>query len=680
LRLGLSFSLRPCAESHAIPPLLAVRSLAVIVCVVSLLACSQQQADEGGAACPASLSDLAIAAHEPAKGLEVSTAPVPAADRSPAGEVGKLATFNVQGVATYERYFPKSSGEGLDYSGSSANLPIRRAVVQVIQSPSTVVATGRTDDGGNYLIATTAPTGATLFIRVLARSTVSNYQPDGLNPVGPDGNCNGASWDVRVVNNVTNNAFSQSDYSLRAQYALDSTTFLAPSSGTVSAPTSNAAMTWNGTNAYTQRAGAPFALLDTMIAGLETACQGRADINFPLLYVNWSSENTTTSGNRYQGNIATSFFTTETSSQVANLYILGRVNVDTDELDRHIVAHEFAHYLENKIYRSDSVGGSHSVRDSLDPRLAFGEGFGNAFSAFVHYDAVSNTESNVYKDSNGNAQATGFSIDVSTPPADTPGGGTYIHDDRGPWSETAVQHFLWRIWSNAASARTYSKIHEVLEGDHKVTPAFTNVLTFASHYAKRFGLTADALQTWWTSGSIMNTTINGLCEAGCSGGSSVFSVWDPGNFLGLDYGPSRRYRQGTFGAVQSAAFWQLYRPLASGANVATAHDSVKWGGYSASSTHFNKFGLRRLYKVTATSSRTTVRVSSISQTGETCSSADLLDLAAYRKGALLAVDESSSGATSNCPAVTFCSIPGEIYVLEVAGFGNVSGYDLEVSP
>ena len=120
--------------------------------------------------------------------------------------------------------------------------------------------------------------------------------------------------------------------------------------------------------------------------------------------------------------------------------------------------------------------------------------------------------------------------------------------------------------------------------------------------------------------------------------------------------------------------------LASGANAATAHDAIKWGGYAVSSTHLNKLGLRRLYKVTASSSRTTVRVSAISQSGQTCSSDDLLDMAVYRQGTLLAVDEATSGATANCPSVTFCSTAGETYIVEIAGFGNVSGYDLEVSP
>lgn len=637
-----------------------------------------------GEVCSASSGSLAgESSSEPAKGLDVSIDPVPVSERVPAGQVGALSTFTVSGLVTYQRYYPNSAGVGMDYS-AAATLPVRRAVVQVIQAPGTVIATGRTDDTGNYSISVTAPGGASLFVRVLARSTVTNYVKDGAGGVGPDENCNGASWDIRVVNNSTNNVLSQTDYSLRAQYSLDTSTFSAPNDSTPQMRTATAEMEWDSVaDAYTKRAGAPFALLDTMIAGLETACQGRANISFPLLYVNWSEDNTTTSGNRYQGNIGTSFFTTETTSRVANLYILGRVNVDTDELDRHIVAHEFAHYLENKIYRSDSIGGSHSVSDSLDPRLAFGEGFGNAFSAFVHYDYIADKENNVYQDTGGNAQANGFNIDVSLPPANTTpplGNPALIHDDRGPWSETAVQHFLWRIWSNPGNARTFARIHQVLENDHKTTPAMTNVLTFASHFARRNGLATDSLQFSWTNAGTFNTTINALCDGGCGGGSPVFDVWDSGNLLGLDYASTRRYRQGSLGAVQSAPFWQLYLPLSSGANAATAHDTIKWGGYSASNTHLNKFGLRRLYKVTATSSQTTVRVSSINQSNQTCSNGDLLDMAAYRQGTLLAVDEATSGATANCPSVTFCSTPGETYVIEIAGFGTVGSYNLEVSP
>ena len=57
---------------------------------------------------------------------------------------------------------------------------------------------------------------------------------------------------------------------------------------------------------------------------------------------------------------------------------------DTDEFDQSVIAHEFGHYLEDRFARSDSIGGDHGGSTTLlDLRVAFGEGWGNAFSGMV---------------------------------------------------------------------------------------------------------------------------------------------------------------------------------------------------------------------------------------------------------------------------------------------------------
>ncbi len=663
---------------------LDVRAARILVfgLVAMLVGCSEQQPDSSGLVCGASVSSATFnsASFSSASGSSALIGPEGSGNANPLLEsaksvfsvplsssstVGTLAAYTVSGTIQYERFLPGYSDNGtpgttaddhveLDYTVTQT-APVRRAVVQVLNG-STPIASGVTDDNGNYSIAVDVPVGTSLVVRTMARSTVTNYVKDAVG-VGPDENCQGASWDIRVVNNVTNNVNSQSDHSLRPQYVLDSNPFVTAGASAITTNVT-AAMTWNGTT-YTARSGAPFALLDTAIAGLETACQGRANISFPLLYMNWSADNTTTAGNRYQGNISTSFYTTELTSKIANLYILGKINVDTDELDRHIVAHEFGHYLENKIYRSDSIGGSHSLSDSLDPRLAFGEGFGNAFSAIVHNDGT-------YYDTSGATQATGFRIIVSNPPTAT--------DDRGPWSETSMQYLIWRLWSARTS---FDRIGNILENYQKTTAAVTNGVTFASYYGQVYGVATDDLQTTWTNAGALNTTINALCTGDCG---TSFEIWDVDNNLGADYTGTRRYRQGGTGSTQTSEFWRLYRPLVSGTNASSTHDVIKFGGYSQTSTHLNKFGLRRLFKVTATSSQTTVRVSAISSGTTTCSNDDLLDMAVYSKGTIVGLDEAVSGASASCPTVTFCSTAGETYIVEVAGFGNVTSFTMAVSP
>ena len=577
--------------------------------------------------------------------------------------VGAFATFTAAGLAQYRRYLPAAAGN-LDYTsnGGVAQLyPIRRAVVQIMSAGSAIAST-LTDDNGNYAISVSAPAGTTLSVRVQARSTVTGYVSDGILP----NNCNGGSWDVRVVNNVTGTAISQADPVQRPQYVLDSSTFSAPGSGTQTVNVI-ADLAFSG-GVYTARAGAPFALLDTAISALETSCQGRAAISFPTVFINWSASNTNTGGNRYDGNIGTSFFTTEGACKVANLYILGKIDVDTDELDNHVVAHEFGHYIENKIYRSDSIGGSHSLGDSLDPRLAFGEGFGNAFSGMVHNDPV-------YIDSKGaSQQVLGVKLDVTTAPSTI--------DDRGPWSETSMQYMLYHFWTMRGS---YDRIHNILENTQKKSSAVTNGLTFVSAYAQNFTITDDDLTNTWTLAGFLASPINALCSGSCGAPTPVFEPWDTDNDLGAVYysggsGP-RRYKEGVSGSTfAGSSFWQLYRPLVSGVNAATAHDQISLGGYALTSANLNKFGMRRLYKITASASTTTVSVSSITQASETCSSGDLLDMAVYGSGVLLGLDESTTGATANCPRVTFATTPGQTYVVEIAGFGTVGAYNISVSP
>src|SRR5690606_9356664 len=90
------------------------------------------------------------------------------------------------------------------------------------------------------------------------------------------------------------------------------------------------------------------------------------------------------------------------------IYLLGAEGKDTDEYDRHVIAHEWGHYFEHNFSRSDSIGGPHTRHDQLDMRVAFGEGFGNALSAMI-------TGSSVYRDVVGPNQAHSFQFDVEGP-------------------------------------------------------------------------------------------------------------------------------------------------------------------------------------------------------------------------------------------------------------------------
>jgi hypothetical protein len=127
------------------------------------------------------------------------------------------------------------------------------------------------------------------------------------------------------------------------------------------------------------RASAPFAILDTVYQGIQTVIGVASTTNFPALIVSW-------------GNPANSTFFSSGPTQYIEL--TSNLATDTDEFDQHVISHEFGHYIEFNFSRADNIGGSHGLGDKLDPRVAFGEGFGYAFAAIVLNDPVARDSAN----------------------------------------------------------------------------------------------------------------------------------------------------------------------------------------------------------------------------------------------------------------------------------------------
>ena len=142
------------------------------------------------------------------------------------------------------------------------------------------------------------------------------------------------------------------------------------------------------------RAAAPFAILDTVFRAKELVLTAAPHAAFPALACSGATNNRATGRtvlsrqrrHRHVAATSCSARATRTSAADVNLrdgiYILGdfRGSGDTDEFDQHVIAHEFGHYFEDRFSRSDSIGGDHGGGDRLDLRVAFGEGWGNAFS------------------------------------------------------------------------------------------------------------------------------------------------------------------------------------------------------------------------------------------------------------------------------------------------------------
>lgn len=357
-----------------------------------------------------------------------------------------ISTMSLYGVLRYERVPVDESGRGLDYEASFLK-PVRYVRVEAIGADGRVLARTTSDADGKY--AFDLPSETQVRVRAYA------YMEKEGKP----------AWKVAVKDNTDNDLL----------YAIEGA--LAPLNAQTKRRDLTAISGWNEetrTLDDNRRSAAPFAVLDTIYEAMSKVLSVDADAVFPPLSVFWSPKNTP--GGTFDpdnGEIVTSLYIDGDDGSVQEgLYILGKKDVDTDEYDDHVIAHEWGHYYEDKLSRADSIGGNHSDGDYLDIRVAFSEGFCNAFSAI----ALNNP---VYFDTSGPSQGSGFQFDME---AQTP-------INPGWFSEGSVQRIVYDIYDEVDDNSDrlhmgYAPIHEVLTGTQKTTKAFTSLFSFI-HGLKR---------------------------------------------------------------------------------------------------------------------------------------------------------------------------------------------------
>lgn len=239
---------------------------------------------------------------------------------------------------------------------------------------------------------------------------------------------------------------------------------------------------WTG-SAFTpnRRHAAPFAILDTLTTAAQAFTSVR-NVVFPMLKVNWSTNNVPQAGDKTRGFIGTSHF----SPAENELYILGKDGVDTDEYDTHVMAHEWGHFYQANISRSDSTGGRHGPGDVLDPRLSFGEGWGNALSAMV-------MPTTTYVDTSWSGSTRrSFVFDLETAPSPT--------DDPTPdaFSESSVMRTLYDFYDNNAdgpfdqTALGLGPIHDAMVAD-KTTEGLITIGSFVEKLKRQPSVSSTAV-------------------------------------------------------------------------------------------------------------------------------------------------------------------------------------------
>lgn len=526
----------------------------------------------------------------------------------------------VSGVVTFD-LVPAVAGLGLDYA-ATAPQPARGVSVQLVGTDGTLLSTTVTDAAGAYAF-NVAPN---LDVALRVRAEMLRGGSPG--------------WDVRVLDNTANGAL----------YVLAGAPF---NTGTASSTRDlHAASGWTGAGYTAARSAAPFAILDVVYDAMQLVLTAAPSTTFPELQMYWSTANVPAFGagglpDPDTGEIGTSFFSR--GAQTAAIFLVGAAGDDTDEYDRHVIAHEWGHYLESVFSRSDSIGGPHALGDQLDLRVAFGEGFGNAFSAMV-------TGASVYVDAIGPEQAHGFAFDLEGPAF--PG---RVNPRPGWYSEESVQELVYDLFDGrqdgAAGTGTldtvalgFGPIFAVLTDAQRATNALTAVFPLL-----------NALRALEPSAA---PGIDALAAA-----YRIAAVAD-------DYGSAET----NFGVPQTADLQSVYDTLELGGaatNVCSLDDFKS--GVTGST---NKLGSRRFLRFTAAASGpVTFTVRAVAPLN---GAADP-DMLLHRRGPV-AIANGAPAAACSASAPVECSetlarvLPAGDYVLEVYEWTNTNSADDEYPP
>lgn len=430
---------------------------------------------------------------ESAVSAEVNAKPTAGSVANPSG---------IAGTVTYQ-YVPSTKTGTLEFANAVLK-PVRNATVRVMQG-TTVCATGVTDETGYYSIDFTSCSTGQLSVNVLAQTTTPAIQVED--------NTNGnAVW------GITSNFDSST-------HVLDMT----------------AVHGWTGSSYdAAHRAAAPFAILDSMYTAAHAFIAVRPTVAFPPLRVNWSPDNIPQPGDKTLGQIGTSHY----SPSENEIYILGKDGVDTDEFDNHVIAHEWGHYFEHNLSRSDSIGGSHGAGDALDPRLAFGEGYGNAIAAMgLHGTRYVDTYW-----SGGTLKAFGFDAETVPSPTDDP--------SPGPFSEMSLLRLLYDLY-DTGSSESYDQtavglgvIYDVLAGPEKTTYALTTIASFITGLKAQSGVDATAVNAILAHHGI--GAISDEWGTGDSNLEGIFTLLTPNSGSGVHY-------PFTFSTPDTESYWDNKR-------------------------------------------------------------------------------------------------------------------------
>ncbi len=357
-----------------------------------------------------------------------------------------LAAINVSGKLTFEFANPNSSCRGLDLTNPVLR-DMRGVPVQILDAANNVLAETTSGSDGSYSFSNVP---ASTDVRIRARAELQSSGP--------------ATWDVQVIDNV-DTSLNPPSLSQRPLYVTQWPLFNT-GTGDILDADFTATTGWDASSGvYTgDRAAAPFAILYAILKAMETVADVDPTVTFPELDVYWSVNNTLAAANDVDnGELTTSFYTQ------SGLYLLGDANVDTEEFDELITVHEWGHYFEDVLSRSDSLGGRHAIGEPLDLRLAFSEGFASALASIA-------LDNPTYCDTSA-PMLTGRSLFLDME--------FFNSGVQGWFNEGSIATLIYDLWDTNVDGSDdgsigFAPIYETMVGPHRTTAAFTTIFSFAA--------------------------------------------------------------------------------------------------------------------------------------------------------------------------------------------------------
>lgn len=361
---------------------------------------------------------------------------------------------------------PHNESYALNYDATE-RMPVRGATVYVLDNSDAVVAVGQTDANGQYQVE--VHPNSMVKVRIRAELYEENTP----------------SWVVRVTDNTNSYALYVLDGELANVGGVDSIRNLHAPSG------------WGVTDYTGQRAAAPFAILNAAYLAIQQLLVADPEINLPPVELRWSIQNIPVLGSRLDGNIGTSFYDPNETA----MYILGHANDDADEYDSAVIVHEFSHFIEDTLSRTDSLGGSHTLAGALDMRVAFSEGMANAFAGLV--------TDGIYADASGPQQGLGYGFSLESNNVRNPG-----------WfNENSIGKILYDIGDSADDgvdflSLGYTPIFQTITSPSFIeSPALTSIYLFSDVYSQEQSAEAQlGLETLLETESIFGRGIYGEGE------------------------------------------------------------------------------------------------------------------------------------------------------------------------